>query len=82
MNYSIISSMYDGEKKKVVETKKEFNEDDEVVSEEVVEVDLGTEMILPESPAPTHRVEVIEGVEYLVSPKGKKFSIWSLLEEK
>ena len=30
----------------------------------------------------SHKIEIIDNIEYLITPEGKKFAIWSLTEEK
>jgi len=81
MKYSIISSMYDDDKKKVVQKTTQINEENEVVSEEILETPKENyEYVVENFPVPSHKVEIIEGVEHLVTPDGRKFAIWALLE--
>lgn len=82
MHYSMISSMYDGDRRKIVYTKTEVNEEGKVVSSETVETSPSInneEYVIMETPTPSHRVEVSEGIEYLVTPEGKKFPIWAII---
>lgn len=82
MKYSIISSMYDEEKKKVVEKRTEINEENEVVSEEILETPKeNSEYVVENFLVPSHKVDIIDGVEHLITPDGKKFAIWALLEK-
>lgn len=82
MKYSIISSMYDDDKKKVVEKKTEINEENEIVSEEITETPKeNSEYVVENFLVPSHKIHIIDGVEYLVTPEGKQFAIWSLLEK-
>lgn len=73
--------MYDEDKKKVVEKRTEIDEENEVVSEEILETpEENSEYVVENFPVPSHKVEIIEGVEHLVTPDGRKFAIWALLE--
>jgi hypothetical protein len=79
MKYTIISSMYDENKQKMIE--RTTNVDDEASISQVTETETD---VVPEPLAidiPLHRVECVEGVEYLVSRSGEKIAIWSLLEK-
>ena len=29
----------------------------------------------------SHKIEMIDGIEYLITPEGKRFAIWGLLEK-
>lgn len=81
MKYSIISSMYDEKQNKIIEKHTEVNEENEIVSEEITETpEENSEYVLENFLVPSHKVHIIDGVEYLVTPEGKKFAIWSLLE--
>lgn len=82
MKYSIISSMYDDDKKKVVQKTTQINEENEVVSEEIVETpEENSEYVVENFLVPSHKVDIIDGVEHLITPDGKKFAIWALLEK-
>ena len=73
--------MYDDDKKKVVQKTTQINEENEVVSEEILETPKENyEYVVENFPVPSHKVEIIEGVEHLVTPDGRKFAIWALLE--
>jgi hypothetical protein len=80
MKYSIISSMYDDDKKKVVQKTTQVNEENEIVSEEILETPQeNSEYVVENFLVPSHKIHIIDGVEYLVTPEGKKFAIWALL---
>lgn len=82
MKYSIISSMYDEKQNKIIEKQTEVNEDNEIVSEEITETpEENSEYVVENFLVPSHKIHIIDGVEYLVTPEGKKFAIWSLLEK-
>ena len=82
MKYSIISSMYDEKQKNIIEKHTEVNEDNEIVSEEITETpEENSEYVVENFLVPSHKVHIIDGVEYLVTPEGKQFAIWSLLEK-
>jgi len=82
MKYSIISSMYDEKQNKIIEKHTEVNEDNEIVSEEITETpEENSEYVVENFLVPSHKIHIIDGVEYLVTPEGKKFAIWSLLEK-
>jgi len=82
MKYSIISSMYDEKQNKIIEKQTEVNEDNEIVSEEIKETPQENfEYVVENFLVPSHKIHIIDGVEYLVTPEGKKFAIWSLLEK-
>jgi len=78
MKYSIISSLYDEKTRKFVDKRIQVPPQDSIAEPSVK--DDSPEMVIEEAPAPTHRVEVIEGVEHLITPEGRKFVIWGLLE--
>jgi len=80
MKYSIISSMYDDDRKKVVEKKTEVNEENEIVSEEITETsEENSEYVMENFLVSSHKIHIIDGIEYLVTPEGKMFAIWALL---
>ena len=82
MKYSIISSMYDEKQNKIIEKQTEVNEDNEILSEEITETpEENSEYVVENFLVPSHKIHIIDGVEYLVTPEGKKFAIWSLLEK-
>jgi len=82
MKYSIISSMYDEKQNKIIEKQTEVNEDNEIVSEEITETpEENSEYVVENFLVPSHKVHIIDGVEYLVTPEGKQFAIWALLEK-
>lgn len=82
MKYSIISSMYDDDKKKVVQKTTEINEKNEIVSEEILDTpEENSEYVVENFLVPSHKIHIINGVEYLVTPNGRKFAIWALLEK-
>jgi len=82
MKYSIISSMYDEKQKNIIEKHTEVNEDNEIVSEEITETpEENSEYVVENFLVPSHKVHIIDGVEYLVTPEGKQFAIWALLEK-
>jgi len=82
MKYSIISSMYDEKQNKIIEKHTEVNEDNEIVSEEITETpEENSEYVVENFLVPSHKVHIIDGVEYLVTPEGKQFAIWALLEK-
>jgi len=82
MKYSIISSMYDEKQKKIIKKHTEVNEDNEIVSEEITETpEENSEYVVENFLVPSHKVHIIDGVEYLVTPEGKQFAIWALLEK-
>jgi len=82
MKYSIISSMYDEKQKNIIEKHTEVNEDNEIVSEEITETpEENSEYVVENFLVPSHKIHIIDGVEYLVTPEGKQFAIWSLLEK-
>ena len=82
MKYSIISSMYDEKQNKIIEKHTEVNEENEIVSEEITETpEENSEYVVENFLVPSHKIHIIDGVEYLVTPEGKKFAIWSLLEK-
>ena len=82
MKYSIISSMYDDDKKKVVQKTTQVNEENEIVSEETTETPQeNSEYVVENFLVPSHKIHIIDGVEYLVTPEGKRFAVWALLEK-
>jgi len=82
MKYSIISSMYDEKQNKIIEKHTEVNEENEIVSEEITETpEENSEYVVENFLVPSHKVHIIDGVEYLVTPEGKQFAIWALLEK-
>jgi|DEB0MinimDraft_10_1074344.scaffolds.fasta_scaffold82602_2 hypothetical protein len=82
MKYSIISSMYDEKQNKIIEKQTEVNEENEIVSEEITETpEENSEYVVENFLVPSHKIHIIDGVEYLVTPEGKQFAIWSLLEK-
>jgi len=82
MKYSIISSMYDEKQNKIIEKQTEVNEDNEILSEEITETpEENSEYVVENFLVPSHKVHIIDGVEYLVTPEGKQFAIWALLEK-
>jgi len=82
MKYSIISSMYDEKQNKIIEKQTEVNEDNEILSEEITETpEENSEYVVENFLVPSHKIHIIDGVEYLVTPEGKQFAIWSLLEK-
>jgi hypothetical protein len=82
MKYSIISSMYDDDKKKVVQKTTQVNEENEIVSEEILETPQeNSEYVVENFLVPSHKIHIIDGVEYLVTPEGKRFAVWALLEK-
>ena len=82
MKYSIISSMYDEKQNKIIEKHTEVNEDNEIVSEEITETpEENSEYVVENFLVPSHKIHIIDGVEYLITPEGKQFAIWALLEK-
>lgn len=82
MKYSIISSMYDEKQNKIIEKHTEVNEENEIVSEEITETpEENSEYVVENFLVPSHKIHIIDGVEYLVTPEGKQFAIWALLEK-
>jgi len=80
MKYSIISSIYDEDRRKVVEKKTEINEENEIVSEEITETsEENSEYVMENFLVSSHKIHIIDGIEYLVTPEGKMFAIWALL---
>ena len=74
--------MYDEKQNKIIEKHTEVNEDNEIVSEEITETpEENSEYVVENFLVPSHKIHIIDGVEYLVTPEGKKFAIWSLLEK-
>ena len=74
--------MYDDDKKKVVQKTTQINEENEVVSEEIVETpEENSEYVVENFLVPSHKVDIIDGVEHLITPDGRKFAIWALLEK-
>ena len=74
--------MYDEKQNKIIEKHTEVNEDNEIVSEEITETpEENSEYVVENFLVPSHKVHIIDGVEYLVTPEGKQFAIWALLEK-
>ena len=74
--------MYDEKQNKIIEKHTEVNEENEIVSEEITETpEENSEYVVENFLVPSHKVHIIDGVEYLVTPEGKQFAIWALLEK-
>lgn len=74
--------MYDEKQNKIIEKHTEVNEENEIVSEEITETpEENSEYVVENFLVPSHKIHIIDGVEYLVTPEGKQFAIWALLEK-